>query len=970
MKIDRVEIRSELECNGGVHQATIARNELFKAVTEENLDGKHGLQIDLDREATAWSSVQNERVLRVVFKDATIQEFRIIKPTDGRVVRGALTARVKAQSILMDLQNGLVTRTEGDGTESVFYTLLSRTRQELVDLIVAKAPSYFAVGTIDDASTVVKTFTFEFDSPLRALQELAVLEEMELNVRRNGATDYKVDLLDAIGSSATQPEFRYRKNLKGLSRELDSGKLVTRVYPAGGGDDAVRLSIGEAMWEVTAVPTGTTADLAGSPIYEDDVLNGKFLEDDAGATYEITDSDATLQRVTTAIDHGLSVGDRVLFRANVDGDQLVYVESLVAQATYGVKVDVVEHTDLVFINNLAPNPTFRNWSGGDPDDWTDVGTPTVTEEIDAQYTKVGGSSVKVVADAEGEGIACSAITIAPFDPDIYYSGFVDVFVASGEVEFFWEHSTEGRFPLEGADKSAFTNEHDRFIHLAIEGKEYPSGTVVLKVVARNGAATFYVDDAQFSNDATNLPFYDGNAPAELWQRGLQALTDRDAPVVSYRIDVIDVESADPSNFPYDAVTLGGTVLVEDEVLSLQLQTRAVSVTRDILAAKTLKLQLSNRHVDLIDVLTQRRRRVRQTQPLRGSIATIENFTASLMGDGEVVIKVWGSGGTRSFRYIADTSTMPTVGEVIDTGGDGTTSNLVDGTEVAIASFRNVQRTELVRNERLYIRIVAYPILNAGGVPGATDTAITDVSGFWNAEIKSSSVVQDGDATTGEASVCRKFITDGRAAAIRVYRRKDAWPTKNGTQTGDPDPSYDRGTIGQNDNWSIIDGGWSGGDVVHDVAITVDFNGLGGEREEYQYTVLNTGGGGNPQITNAWNVKIQNGTACSPTSNRNKEEPHWTLLDAIDTIHEIRVYRIINGDPLSEELVKTETSPVTNDSYIDTCPRYGYGVPPGGTLIFIEYRLELWVTIGPVFKDSVVVYTSGDQNKWNDCGAGA
>jgi hypothetical protein len=47
---------------------------------------------------------------------------------------------------------------------------------------------------------VVDAFTFNFDTPLRALQELAAMEGLELGVRRNGDTGYWVDLVAQVGA--------------------------------------------------------------------------------------------------------------------------------------------------------------------------------------------------------------------------------------------------------------------------------------------------------------------------------------------------------------------------------------------------------------------------------------------------------------------------------------------------------------------------------------------------------------------------------------------------------------------------------------------------------------------------------------------------------------------------------------------------------------------------------------------------
>ncbi len=954
MKIDRIEIWTDVRAASGLHQANIPQDDLLKAISDQDIDGKHELNITLDRASVAWPSIQNERVFRVIYTDASIEEFRIKRPVEGREKSGAEKSTVKAHGILKDLANGIVARDEDDESISLFYTLLSLTRTDLVTLMVAAAPGHFTVGTITDGTTKVETFTFNYDSPLKALQELATLENLELAVRRNGDTDYLVDLITSVGSGSTEPEFRYRKNLNGVKRELDSSKMANRIYPAGGGDDAIRLGVADATWEVTAVPSSTEVDLGGAPIFEDDVLNNKFVEKSIGGFQQITDSDAALQRLTFGGAHSLSIGDTVIFRDNTTGKHLPYVESLIEQATYGLIIGTTEEPDLPTVDNLVDNAPLDVWSGGNPDDWNDVGSPTVTEENSALFTKVGGASARVVALID-EGIVSDAITISPVNPSIYFSAFVSIFVVSGEVEFFLTHSTEGRFPIVGADKLAVTSELDKFIQLSIETGEWPSGTVTLSIVARNGSATFYVDAAQLTNTGQNLAFFEGNAARKLWQRGLVSLAERSSPVVSYKIEGDDVFAIDPTNYPYDALTIGGSVLVEDEVLALQVTTRVLRLRRDLLESQTLGLGLSNLKDDLTDIISRRRRRVRQGAETRPSIASVENFIVSHKDDGTLVLQLFGSGGCRSFRYIADTSVMPTYGEVIASAGDGINSNVVDGTEISITEFRNTPgNPKLGNNNRAFVRIVAYPILNAGGVPGVTVTGTTAPTNFWSAEIIDTFENEDGSSP--DIEVTRTWVVDTRTVAVRVYRKKDAWPTTNGLIDGPPDPEFDRGTVGgMGEEFAYKDAGYTTGDVVRDVAIAIDINGNQGERSNDSYTTTNTG---TPQFVTAQRVQNDAGTNCS--GDRRSVTVSWTTTGVTDGAHTVLVFRQVDGGVKVQ--IRDEDLPDTNESYQDNeAPMWG-----GGSMSrHVDYILELWNDAETTQFDSRTLQED-NPNGWNLC----
>lgn len=938
MRIRHVEIWTDVKCNGGTHQATIPTKDLAEATLIEDLDGKRELTLALNLDSTAWSSVENKRVLRVAYTDASVDEFRIDKSMVSRDSRNRKVGNLKGMSIQTDLKNGIVSRTEANHTVSLYYTLIGLTRAELVTLIVAAAPSYFTVGTISDDTEKVPSFTFNFDSPLSSLKELADMEDLELEAARNGDTDYPVNLVDQIGAGADQPEFRYRKNMKGVERTWDSVELMNQIWPAGGSDETFRLSVGEATWEVTSVVSTTVVELGGEPIYEDDVLNGKYLEE-VGTTnrFQITDSDATLQRVTTGSAHGLSQGDLVTFREDASGTQLVYVESLLSQASYDVQVGTIEEDDLPYVRNLVANPSLSSWSGGLPVNWSETGTdPVTTEETSALYTMAGGSSAKIVADEVGEGLKTDAITIVPVDPNVFYSLTASVYLESGEVELYAVHSTEGRFPLEGGSNVAATSELDKFIELTIAGKEWPTGTVTIYIVARSASATFYIDSCQLTNTASEQPFFDGDAARVLWQRGLRALEDSDIPYANYRIDCVDLYAADQTVWPYDEVVLGGDVYVEDEEIGVSVVTRVVQATRDLLHAHTMRLELSNRPIDLIDILTKRRRRVRQGNQLRPGLALLDGISLSHTTDGTVELQVFGAGATRSVRYIVDSETMPTYQEVTESGGDSFYNNTVDGTKFEVTEFRNTPgNNQMGRAQRVFCRVVAYPILDGVGLPGATETDVVGPTNFWSAEIVSSEVVQSGDATAGEAIVTRSYEVDTRCTAIRVYRKVGGWPTKTGTQTGPVDPNYDRGTIGERDNWEYSSGGRSGSDVVYDVSIAIDINGGEGEREEASYTVVNTGSS-DPRITDAYRTDQSYGSGPCDTSNRIVRLT-WALGDCTDGAHDIKIWRQVDSGVNVQ--IYVETSPVTNTYYDDDeAPMWGW--PNGDQARSLKYTIQL------------------------------
>jgi hypothetical protein len=234
-------------------------------------------------------------------------------------------------------------------------------------------------------------------------------------------------------------------------------------------------------------------------------------------------------------------------------------------------------------------------------------------------------------------------------------------------------------------------------------------------------------------------------------------------------------------------------------------------------------------------------------------------------------------------------------------------------------------------------------------------AASNVSTFWLTEILDSAVVQGGDAGAGTATVTRSWEVDERCSALRVYRKKGGWPTKDGTQAGALDPTYDRGTVGPSDLWKYVDGGYSTSDVVYDIAVAYDVNGFAGEREEYSYTL--TGATTNPQMTGAYRTNIQDGTSCL---DQRTVRVTWSLTDCTDGANAIKVWRKVYG---TEDLIKTEQSPVTNSYYEDDGP----GMADGGTETSnLQYRIELWDTALSTMYDSVTLNEDDPRSIWAIC----
>ena len=520
-----------------------------------------------------------------------------------------------------------------------------------------------------------------------------------------------------------KPRFLFQKNLIGIDRNTDPEDLVNRIYAvgAGGEDQGIRLTLGKARWTVATTPSATTFTVVETAIFEDDHLVGNFIDDlvtvpPLPAAFGIVSTTESTQLVETSGAHGLTPGDVIAFRLDADATELAFVESPVSQTNFGLIHGVQLENDLPLVDNLVANPAFKEFTGGSPDSWSALGASALSQETDPIHTTIGGSAVKVITTAViGDGIISDAFAISPDDPQIFFSASVILFVEAGGggVEVFLEHSVDGRFPLEGDDEGAYTTKTGAFIEIRIEGVEFSAGTMRIGIVNKEASVTtFYVDSAQFVNLAQVPEFFDGRASILLWQRALDKLAIKNVPKIIHKLpSALDLTGIDPIEFPYDEVIVGGNVLVDDERLKIEdLTTRVLKLRRELLTSSVLRMELSNSEEDLIRQLTNRQRRTRKIQPPGERRATFQAVTATVAGNGEVLLAVTGGNRMRSFRFATQLDTPIDYDTVADTGA---ISNTIDGSFISTGFFLELGEIALVR-------VVAFPFATAGGRPGATE----------------------------------------------------------------------------------------------------------------------------------------------------------------------------------------------------------------------------------------------------------
>lgn len=612
-----LEVWSNLQAAGGSRLDTIP--DALSASDIKRLTGEDLLELELPLLSRAASSIVPQRVIRVAFDDESFDEWRIATPDKEHAFGDSNRQRVQAHPVRFDLGRVIVGRTEADG--SVWYDFealqLSPTAHFnafLAPALTAAGFTHFALGTVDTATPALVDVVYSHSSVLQVLLQLAQASGLELSIRRNGTTQYLIDLVSAVGSSAPTRHVLLGKDLEGITRTEDSSEQSTRVIPRGADEDGFHATMAEARWRVAAI-TGSDVELEDpdggeDPIAFDDQLNGLYVQKTNGSFTLITDTVLSTQTVTLASVAAMSVGDYVKIRADSAGGQLTYLEAPADKTAYGLITRVLDRPEVPSVVNLVKNPTLKDWSAGLPTDWSAVATPTVTETTTANRWRTGGKSARVETNTDGEGIVSASMAVAPSTAKPYFAAYLALYLVSGRVRVELVTNAGLVLPNGTTDGKSFSSETGTWIELGVSGLDLNalSATELTLRIVQDGAGTadFYVDAAQLTQTATHQVFMAGAGPNKLWAEANRALVNRSVPLVQIGLRMVDVHRFNPVLFPAarEEIVLGGAVRVKDARVSLDYSTRFVEIKRDLLRHGLTSVQLANLRPTLIDRLVQ------------------------------------------------------------------------------------------------------------------------------------------------------------------------------------------------------------------------------------------------------------------------------------------------------------------------------------------------------------------------------
>jgi hypothetical protein len=327
------------------------------------------------------------QVLRITDASGAVREYRV--QARSQTYADGLR-QIKGIGPLADLATtGLVRSIVGGATTYALggtYTPTDAITNYVLANLSADGVSWLALGTISPPSgTAAVTLSVPAGgwTRLEWLRAIADATGGELRLRRNGETQYLIDLLTTTGSSAAVIPLTFGKQLVSVQNDDDDGELATAITVQGAtpSGQTVPSGLGENAWTIGTItgsgpywvpltdPAGGVGPVAfASQFGTASTSQAAYLLTKTATTVQITDSrispDNAVQVASTA---GLTAGDQVQFVADTSATRLTELRTPNVSRLH--RLDTV--SSITGGRNLALNGTFGSWTtDSQPTGWT------------------------------------------------------------------------------------------------------------------------------------------------------------------------------------------------------------------------------------------------------------------------------------------------------------------------------------------------------------------------------------------------------------------------------------------------------------------------------------------------------------------------------------------------------------------------------------------------------------------------
>lgn len=626
-----LEVQTDVRCASGARVATFPVTDLAECRAVLSPTDPESLIATIQRSDPRAAEAVAGRVLRTCFSDATAdREWDIIAVEDGDV---GDTLTLTAQPIALRMARKLYVDADGaTGAPVLDFTEVGISAADAIDRYVlptlaARGMSWVARGTVDS------TGTFDLSGQWASILEIvrAIAEPGRANgewqLRRNGDTDYKLDIRDALGASAGTLRIRTNWNLLDHRRSRSVLEATTRVFPRGS-ELGYERTMAAHLWRVKTVVSGTELELedilgGAGPVGYDGQLTGKYLARLDAATYSdqvITNSTASGHRVFVASTAAYSAGEWVRVReaTGANGARLTSLTNPVAAAlpSAGGLGDIAEFLDRPEVRgdcNLVPNPWHRDWanSSNPADGWTEsAGTPAnrtrareTTLIRESPYTFRITTTGSTTLYVETPDIPVWAISGRRHFAALWF--YVDAVPAATDSAVIIDLYTSGGTKIVelGRWLRGDTPSIDQWLRLEPAVVDLSAVTGKVRIRLTLGTATTSTAASGWNIVISNALLAEAEIPVEdieysggtrLWQEANRRLQDASAALRGDELKVADLEADDPDVFASLLVTAGQDVELTDDVLGEVSQHRVLEYRPDYLHPLASALRVGSR----------------------------------------------------------------------------------------------------------------------------------------------------------------------------------------------------------------------------------------------------------------------------------------------------------------------------------------------------------------------------------------
>lgn len=529
--------------------------------------------------ALSTSFFQKRRILRFVYDDGSIAEYRITQI--NQQLTGESPVSISGKHIAIDLHSRKVYRTLSTGGINTTISFSGITAQQALDRLLGSdynAPSLFKSGSVDGSiNGTVDLNANGRVSHLELIRQIAGHENVRGEVEHvyNSANDdYTVNIVTQVGASSGTRKITFgpdqtENNRRKLTKDnrTSSGSYFSRVIPLGGAQGE-QITIAKALWPVASSSYDsnageTTITLEDDPVYDTDSIAAIYWGTSSGGFFEVLSATSPDQIVVSGDASALTEGKFVL---NSAGDDLIYLRDYTAEVTdnLGIVEQTVQRPDIPAFPNRAADAgiaadlsTYPNTTSDPPTGWQDVGSPTTTKETGDIYFEHGSAAWKVTAD-QGDGVETDLTNFPIALESDYACLWTHIRLGSGSVRVELVSSGGETNPDVNGQ---VVSDAQELRALKVEGMRPPADDYKVRVIAQENGTTFYLDAVTVTESATALPYQSNMGPRALWQAGAQLLEDKGGTQpAQLKGSAWDYVYEDGS---HDELSIGDTVTFED-----------------------------------------------------------------------------------------------------------------------------------------------------------------------------------------------------------------------------------------------------------------------------------------------------------------------------------------------------------------------------------------------------------------------